>query len=299
MSRVRREFFLLIAIALWGASFALSKPILTKMGVFSFMTIRFLIGGGTILIILLFAKKFTINKATLKGGISTGSLLFCSLALQIYGLSLTSVSKNAFIVGSSVIFVPIILTLVRKQKQSLIIWLSTAGATIGLALLTLDGAQGGINYGDLISLIGSILVSFYILLVESYVKEADATSMTSIQLVTIGLLALIVSLIYESWRISFTPSEYVNLGILTFGSTTIAYLIAITSQKFIPAAKTALYYVLQPVFGAALGYLFFDEIIGNQMLFGMTLIVISTIAPNIIKDPGHRSLHPVSKHVEK
>ena len=155
------ELMLLISVALWGSSFALTKPLLDSMGVFTFMASRFVVGGVILVLALTLLGKFKPDRQQIKGGIVTGILLFLAFIFHTYGLKYTTVAKNAFIVGSNVIFVPIILTLIMKKAQSKIVWFSTFIALFGLALVTLDGAQGGLNIGDLVTAFGTVIVAFY------------------------------------------------------------------------------------------------------------------------------------------
>ena len=192
------ELMLLISVALWGSSFALTKPLLDSMGVFTFMASRFVVGGVILVLALTLLGKFKPDRQQIKGGIVTGILLFLAFIFHTYGLKYTTVAKNAFIVGSNVIFVPIILTLIMKKAQSKIVWFSTFIALFGLALVTLDGAQGGLNIGDLVTAFGTVIVAFYILKVEAYVKQGNPLNIATIQVMTVGLMSLVPALLFES-----------------------------------------------------------------------------------------------------
>jgi len=202
----------------------------------------------------------------------------------------TTVAKNAFIVGSNVVFVPIILTFLMKQAQSRIVWFSTLVALLGLALVTLDGAQGGLNIGDLITVLGTVIVAFYILRVEVYVKNGNPLNIATVQVLTVGLLSLILAFIFESpiTDLSFqalTPLMLRNLLILSLGCTSLAYLMANYAQSIVSASRTALLYVFEPIFGAFLGWLLLGEVVGIQGIVGALLITIATIMPQFTKKP--------------
>ena len=288
MKHTLAELMLLISVAFWGSSFALTKPLLDSMGVFTFMASRFVVGGVILVLALLILGKFKPDKQEIKGGIITGGLLFLAFIFHTYGLKYTTVAKNAFIVGSNVIFVPIILTLIMKKTQSKIVWISTFIALIGLALITLDGAQGGLNIGDLITVIGTIIVAFYILRVEAYVKEGNPLNIATIQVLTVGLLSLIPAFILETPIAdlsiqALTPLMIRNLLILSIGCTSIAYLLANYAQSIVSASRTALLYVFEPLFGAFLGWLLLGEVVGIQGIIGALLITFATIMPQFTK----------------
>ncbi|HSN66845.1 MAG TPA: DMT family transporter [Fusibacter sp.] len=288
MKHTLAELMLLISVAFWGSSFALTKPLLDTMGVFTFMASRFVVGGVILVLALLILGKFKPDKQQIKGGIITGVLLFLAFIFHTYGLKYTTVAKNAFIVGSNVIFVPIILTLIMKKAQSKIVWLSTSIALVGLALITLDGAQGGLNIGDLITVIGTVIVAFYILRVEAYVKQGNPLNIATIQVLTVGLLSLIPAFIFESPIAdlsiqTLTPLMIRNLLILSIGCTSIAYLLANYAQSIVSASRTALLYVFEPLFGAFLGWLILGEVVGIQGIIGALLITFATIMPQFTK----------------
>lgn len=288
MKKFFAEMLLLLSVALWGSSFALTKPLLDAMGVFTFMAARFLYGGLILLIVLVPLKKFRPDKDQIIGGIITGALLFFAFIFHTYGLKYTTVAKNAFIVGSNVIFVPIILTLFMKEKQVKSVWTSTLLAMIGLAMVTLDDAQGGINLGDLISIIGTVIVAFYILNVERYVKKGNPINIATIQVMTVGLLSLLPAMFIESPFRDLAPQNLTfeiirNLTILGAGCTSIAYIAANYAQSIVPSTRTALLYVFEPIFGAFLGWWLLSEAVGVQGLLGAAIITLATIMPLLIK----------------
>ncbi len=279
------ELGLLLSVALWGSSFALTKPLLDFMNVFTFMAIRFVLGGIILTSFLMLLRQFKLTKNEVVGGVITGILLFLAFIFHTYGLKYTSVAKNAFIVGSNVIFVPMILTFVYQKKQTLNIWFSTLLAIIGLALITLDGVQGGINKGDLITIIGTILVSFYILKVEKFAKNSHSLTLASVQVLTVGFLSLLLSFVSEDLHSVFThlyqnTQFWPNIIILSIGCTSIAYLIANYCQSILSASRTALLYVFEPIFGAIFGWIILGETIGLQGILGAFCITLATFLPS-------------------
>lgn len=283
MKKIMNETLLLVAVALWGSSFALTKPLLSVMGVFTFMAYRFVLGGLILIFVLLIIGKFKPTPRQIKGGMITGTLLFLAFIFHTYGLKYTTVSKNAFIVGSNVIFVPIIMTLFRKERQPRQVWVSTLLALIGLGMVTLDGIQGGINIGDFITLIGTVIVAFYILTVEIYVRSENPINIATIQVLTVGLFSLIPALIFESPSFELSEIAIRNLLILSIGCTSIAYLIANYCQRVVSASRTSLLYVFEPIFGAFLGWLLLGEQFGAQGIVGAIIITTATLLPVFLR----------------
>lgn len=277
------ELLMLIAILFWGATFALTKPLLSKMGVFLFISIRFGFGGTILAVFLILIKRFRISRQTILGGLVTGALFLTAYILHTYGLKITTASKNAFIVGTIFVFVPFILLIFRKLKQKREIWISVIIALVGLALLTLDSKQGGVNIGDIITTIGTIIVSFYVIKVEDYANNVDSMTFTAIQLMVIGFGSLIIAFFTDDFNITLTTTDLASLSILVLGCTTIAYLITNHCQKYVPSTRAALIYTFEPVFGAIFAWIFLSEQIGVQAIVGMVIIIFAAFYPAIIR----------------
>ena len=289
------EWMLLASVALWGSSFALTKPLLDHLGVFTFMGTRFMVGGILLILFLLAIKRFKLDQAQLRGGLITGTLLFTAFVFHTYGLKYTTVAKNAFIVGSSVIFVPFVLAFLFKKRQTKSVWFSTVLAVIGLGLVTLDGTAGGVNFGDFLTLLGTLVVVFYILTVEKYVTSSDPLGIASIQVLTVGLLSLIPAFLLENPFVDLKvglsmPLVVGNLLVLSVGCTSVAYVLANYAQTIVPATRTALLYVFEPIFGALLGLILLGEAIGLQGIVGAGLITFATVMPQLIKQKEPNSL---------
>jgi drug/metabolite transporter (DMT)-like permease len=281
MRRFKAEFIMILIVALWGLSFSLTKPILNNIGIFNFMALRFLIGGSVLFTVLFLMGNVKITREQLVGGVITGGVLFLAFTLHTIGLKYTTVAKNAFIVGSSVVFVPFIGTYVKKEKQSKLIWTGTFLSILGLGLVTLEGSQGGVNFGDLMTLAGSVILAYYIILVEEYVKKYDAKIIAAIQVSVVGVLGLILSLIIEKPTISLSWEAWKAMLFLGIVCTALAYLLANVTQKYIPASNMALIYTLEPIFASLFGWVFLSEVIGIQTLIGAMIILISVAIPNI------------------
>jgi drug/metabolite transporter (DMT)-like permease len=99
---------------------------------------RFLIAG--LLGLLVFKMNpFKISKEIYKHSLVLSSLLMVIYVSSTYGLKYTSASNAGFIIGSSVILVPINNGLIYKEKLSRNENISSLICFIGLALVTLKG----------------------------------------------------------------------------------------------------------------------------------------------------------------
>lgn len=282
MKKIRFELLLVLLVALWGLSFSLTKPLLNKLGVFNFLTYRFLVGGLVVILILLITKSFKINKKLLKASLSSGLLLFIAFYCHIEGLKHTTIAKNAFIVGSSVVFIPFILYFKNRVKTDTMTILQTLMAILGLGLITLVDIQG-INKGDVITLVGTLVYAMYTIKVEESVRKFDTTVFTGLQLTTVGLLSLIAMILLEKPEFNFTPFEWTSLGFMALILTGAFYFLLNKIQQVLSASNVTLIFTMEPFFATLFGFLFLGELITSQVVIGGGLIMISMVLPYLIK----------------
>ena len=281
------SFSLTFVVMLWGLSFALTKPLLSYMGVFNFLAYRFIIGGFVIAIFLMIRRKTQssshFSKEMIKDGMRAGAMFFAVFGLHVLGLKYTSIAKNAFIVGSTAIFIPFVNIFVYKTKQTMSTWLQVLLATTGLALITLTGPSGSLNFGDMVTLAGSILLAYYTIFIEKHISKYDILSFTMVQLLTVGSLSLIGMILFETPTLPQSSSDFVSVVSMGIVLTGFAYIVSNASQRSISALSVSLIYTLEPFFAAVFGWILLSEIITGNMLIGAGLIFASMFVPSLME----------------
>lgn len=273
-------FALISVVVLWGLSFSMTKPLLDYMGVFTFLTYRFLIGGISLLAFLLVTRRFTMNKRLLTEGILAGLLLFSAFVLHTLGLKYTSISKNAFIVGSSVIFIPLIKIIAYKIKQGLSQWLQVLLAAGGLALITLNGPGGSINFGDTVSLAGTLIFAYYTLFIETKIKNHRPLVFTAVQLLVVGLLSFGFMTLFETPVVPYSSFDLISILLMGIILTGFAYVVANICQGKLSALHVTIIYTLEPLFASIFGWVLLSEYISANTYIGAVLILMSMLIPS-------------------
>lgn len=273
MTNQRKADIALFLVTLgWGISFLLTKNSLDFLETYNFLAIRFLL--AFFISFGIFYKKFkNLNKQTVKYGIGLGVLLFLHYALQTVGLNYTSVSKSAFITGLNVIMVPVFSALIIKKVPEKKVIFSTIIAFIGLGLLTLNGNIGGVNIGDIYTLLCAFVFAMYIILVGKYTVKVESISFATIQLGVVGVLSLITSFMIETPVIPTEPAAWGNIVFLSLVCTSGAYIVQNVAQRYTTPSHTALIYTGEPVFAAFFGYIFLDELLSFRGTLGALMIL--------------------------
>src|SRR5580700_2404342 len=138
------ELALVFNTLVWGATFILVKSALGGISPLLFLALRFSL--ATAALALFFRKPLshkTHSRGAWKGagpGVLVGSFLFLGYLLQTLGLRLTSAPKSAFITGLTSVMVPLLGSLVYRNRPRISEWLGILTATAGLGLMTLPDA---------------------------------------------------------------------------------------------------------------------------------------------------------------
>ncbi|MBS4202380.1 DMT family transporter [Bacillus sp. FJAT-49732] len=275
MKRFYGEIALVITAIIWGSGFVASAISLEYYSPYQNMAIRFLVGG--IILSLLFYKKLKLlKKNILLKGIILGSILYIAFALQTAGLQYTTPSNNAFLTAVNVVIVPFIGFMFYKKRLDKFELIGAILAIAGVGFLSLT-FPFEMNYGDLLSLFCAFAFAFHIFYTAKYVKNEDPILLTLVQLVTAAVISIIVVLFRGEIKMSMETDALMPVLYLGIFSTTIAFLLQTSAQKFISETKAAIILSTESLFGMIFSVFILNEMITNKMVSGAIFILLAII----------------------
>tara|TARA_R110001592_G_scaffold337465_1_gene624106 strand:- start:10684 stop:11403 length:720 start_codon:yes stop_codon:yes gene_type:complete len=233
------------------------------------------------------------QRKAILGGLVLGILLSAGAGLQQISVGMTKLANVAFITGFYVILVPVI-GLFAAHRYPLITWLGGFFALIGLALLS--GFTGEMSLtdvalqGDLFALVGALFWALHLLAITYYVARYNQFVLAFYQFVFCALISAGISIGFEERVIPTDNMGYVWAlvnGIIVVG---IAYTLQIIVLKQAKPFVAAVIFSLESVFGALVGYWFFNEVLGLYGLAGALLMLFGCILsqwPEKDKDEPH------------
>jgi drug/metabolite transporter (DMT)-like permease len=298
----RAALALLLATLLWGCGFTWAKsageavhravalPDGSFFGPVFILAWRFLLGGVLIILVVPAARRGWTRRGITRIGL-TGLLLAAGLVLQHVGLDRTSEAVSAFLTSLTVLFVPIILTLVLRRPPAPVMWLGVALATAGVWLMT-GAAPTGFGAGELLGLGCAFTFSLYILAVNALAKTEDAWRMTAGQFLAVAL-ACAVSLLFVPGRayvrpdaglrlLSTSPAVWANLLLLVLFPTVGAFSLLNHFQPKMDATRAALIYLMEPIVAAAYAYVAIARKLHPLALVGAALILAANVLVELL-----------------
>lgn len=273
------NFMLLIVTILWGSSYLFMKMGLGSLQEYNLIALRF--GIAFLLAALFFPGRMRKTTQTmLRYAFILGFILFLVFAFIMAGMKLTTTSNAAFLVSLTVIFVPLLSSLILKRKPAIKLLTGVSLALLGVGLLTLNH-QFAINLGDIFCIMGALMYATHILVTEKFTKTVDSLTLGISQLGFTAILALGSSLIFETPRLPQSHDEWLPVLALSILCSAIGFVVQTVAQQHTNSTNTGLIFSLEPVFAALFAFLVFGETLSGQGLLGATLVLIGVIYPQL------------------
>ncbi|MGD0842365.1 MAG: DMT family transporter [Candidatus Acidiferrales bacterium] len=284
--RVQADLALVLCSIMWGATFVIVKNALVDSSVFVFMAVRFTLGA--LLMIPLYRRALrNVDRAELWAGVVCGLSLFGGYVFQTGGLVTTTASKGAFITGSSVAMVPILLMLFWKRSIGAAVWIGVIAAMVGIYFLTVPGgAHNTLVIGDFLVLIGAVAFALQIIFVSLYGVRHSGGAIGFLQIATVAVFSLcalpLAAVTHaQAPRLHWSPAFVWGIAITAVLTTAAAFSIQVWAQQFTTATHAALIFALEPVVTAVTSRIFQDEHLGRRALIGAALILVGIVLAEI------------------
>jgi drug/metabolite transporter (DMT)-like permease len=194
------------------------------------------------------------------------------------GISYTTVSHSALIVGMGPIYVLMLAWLMGLEEMT---WKKILGMALAFAgVVVLAGEQGfslqgGSLTGDLITLAGSWGFAFYVVLGKKVAPRFESLEMNTFNYLTGAALILPVAVrqaLVLDWR-AVAWQGWAGLLFMAAFASVLAYLIYYWALKHVAASRLAAFSYLLPVLATLLGILFLGEPVTKHLLIGGGLVM--------------------------
>ncbi len=287
ISRIRADLLLLLVAFIWGSAFIAQSAAMRAGVAFLFNGITFLLGAVALLPLV--RRPWKPAPGQKRWMLAAGILLFGGSALQQYGLYFTQVANAGFLTVLNVIFVPLLLLFIFREKPRLLDWVAVALAVSGAYLLSTNGSGLKWQLGDLLEIAGAVFWAGHVVLIGKVGGRFPSLSFACGQFLVCGLLNLSLGLALEDAR-SIAQLDVVA-GILYRGllSIGIGYTMQVWVQKFTSPTDAVLIFSLESVFAAGCAWALLSERLGHLQILGCGFILIAAFFPQLTKRPGDSS----------
>jgi drug/metabolite transporter (DMT)-like permease len=278
--RILGAFCLLLAAAIWGGMYVVSKYVLDYIPPMTLLLLRLVIGGATLLLVMLASGTPWVHRRDLFRMALLGLVGFgISLTAQFVGTRLSSAGHGAVITSVTPAFILVFAVALLKER---ITWAKVAAVAIATAgaLLVVEqregfGPEARVFWGDVFLLVAGITWALYTVLGRLATRVYPAVTVTTYATL-FGILWVLPAVPVELQRHTWQPlGAAVWWGTLYLGvvSTALAFYLWNKGFTLMDAATGSLFFFAQPVVGAVLGWWFLGEILTTRFLLGTTVVI--------------------------
>jgi drug/metabolite transporter (DMT)-like permease len=283
---MKRNYWAAIALisvaAVWGAAFVLMKDAIERQPLFDFLAFRFTI--ATLVMVAARPQVLTdINKEVLKKGGFLGLLLGGGYITQTIGLSMSTAAITGFITGLYVVLTPILGWIVLGQKAGKkVIW-GVALATVGLALISINGVS--IEVGQIWVILCALLFAAHIVGLGAWSKGLNAYALTVIQLAVVAVVSWIGS-VPDGIQAPGDFSGWFAILFTALFATAVAFFVQTWAQGHMDASRVAIILTSEVVFAAAISVAVGQEVLQFKTILGGLIMIAAML---LVEWPSRKS----------
>ena len=264
---------LLAMAACWGSTFFLIKDLLDRVPTLDFLAVRFAI--ASVVLVLVAPKALgRLSPEVRKHAVVLGLLYGVAQILQTTGLAHTAASVSGFVTGLYVVFTPLLAAVILHTRIPPITWTAVVLATIGLAVLALDGFS--IGYGEFITLLSAVLYALHIVGLGAWSTVQDALGMTILQVIVIAVVCT-VSTVHDGIVLPDRTGDWVSVIYMAVIAGGLALLAQTWAQAHLPPTRCALIMSMEPVFASFFAVWLGGEHLTSRLLLGGSMVLAAML----------------------
>lgn len=269
----RRPAFAALTAAglLWGTTVPMSKLALQWLPPGWLTVVRFGVAAAILLVVVGPRVRAAFSPALLAtGAVGYGG----TVLLQNAGITRTSVSHAALLIGTAPVMVAIIAAVWQRSVARPVAWAGFAVSLSGVALIAAGGGgQAGLA-GDGMVLASVLMSAGFTVTQARLLRGRDPVAVTGVQFLGAALVALPVSVLTEGMPPAPGGACVVAVVIaLAAGGTLLPFTLFAYGQSRLPAEVAGAFLNIEPLVGAVAGVVIFGDPAGPAQLAGATAIL--------------------------
>ncbi len=273
---------LFVAAIFWGTTFVAISSTNDYFPPAFLVFLRCAIGGVVLLLVFIkrlkhFSRSYAIVCAFL------GFLMTIGYLMQNFSIAAgCPPGRCGFLVATYCVITPFIAWFVWKRKPNIYHIVAAVLCLVGIGFISmpdlLKTSNVGLNLGDLLALIGSVVFAAYLVYLGRYVDTMDPILLTIGNLLFGVIYAGLYTYFFEdSTKIVWNGQSVfaaLYLGVICMSLTNILQAIG---QQEIVSSTAALIFSLESVFGIIIAVLFWHEKVTASLLIGCTFVFVAIV----------------------
>ena len=275
-NRRRAVAALIAAGLLWGTTVPLSKLALQWLQPGWLTAARF---GLAALILLAVAARTSAARARLRAALSplmlaSGAIGYGgSVVLQNAGITRTSVTHAALLIGTTPVLVAIIAAVWQRAVARPVAWAGFAVSLAGVVLVAGGGGGGASAAGDGLVILSLLLGAAFTVAQGRLLRGRDPVAVTAVQFVGAALAALPFSAATEGLPAAPHSLSVVLITVALAAGTLLPFTLFAYGQSRVSPEVAGAFLNIEPLVGAVAGIVVFADPFGAAQAAGGAAII--------------------------
>ncbi len=270
-AKYKYTLLLISVAAFWSTSYGLSKICQEYVNAYTLLTLRFL-SAFLIMFPILYKSITPIKKKEIACAAKLGTLMFAACLSMVLGVKSTTATNAGFIVGMSVVFVPVIMRIFYKVPVSVHTLIALVMSASGICFLTLGGEMG-FHSGDLLCLVCAVCYASYIVFTGNSLRGQNPVAVGVMQFLFMGMYSAAADLAAGGFHIPAAPVFWGALAVMVILGTAYCFIVQVIAQQHVSATAAGITLSLEPVFSAFFAYFTLGERLGISQFVGAGLML--------------------------
>jgi drug/metabolite transporter (DMT)-like permease len=279
MKLLARCAFLLVTV-LWGSFYAAAKGALAHSDpiIFTFFEALTLV---PLALVLLFMHRKRLTLALLKRGVLLGSCLCIATLTITVSENFTSATTTAFFPSTGGIFAAVIMATVFRRSLGKAVWIAGGLSGVGILLMFRGSLNGTELRGEVIALLGALLFTVYLFLVEQDAHHQDQPfwALLGVEHLSFALWMTLFALLFGDWH-HFHPVLAHDLPVVLYVALACTFLPVVLTHfahRFLDPLETGFISILEPLWGILIAHLALGEVVPLSMYIGDGFILMGAV----------------------
>jgi len=296
LTRFRVDLLLLLVAASWGSTYLVAKDLVSPSSVVALLALRMLLAAAVMMAIVAVRRK-RVTAAELRVGVILGMLLAAVFAFETFGIAHTSATNAGLIISLTIVFTPILESIVTRRRLPARFFLAAMIAVIGVVLLAGNGALRPPTLGDALVLVAAIVRAIHVTTMHKLTADRpmDSLHLTTVQLATCAALFSAASLFYGDSLPHFVAQLDLGRGMLflylVLACTVFAFLVQTWAVRRTSPSRVSLLLGTEPIWAAIIGIAIAHDSVALAGYCGIALILAGTAWGRSIEQSHRLAVH--------
>jgi len=271
-----------LSAAVWGSTFFLTKGVVSHHSPLTVLMFRFALAA----LVLWLARPSALRglpRRTWVRAVGLGVIYGAAQIPHYYGLRYAPASTAGFLVGTYVVFTPVLGYALLRRGSSVLTLAGVATMLAGLAIFSWHNTSFG--PGEVLCLVAALLYAGQIVSMGTWAVPGQTWAVTTIQMITVAVVVGVPAAV-QGLDVPTAAGDWLAIGYLGLVAGAVGIGIQTWAQTRLADTHAAVIMSAEPVWAATLAVLFTAERVTGRLLVGGALLLVANILTSL-SHTGH------------